>query len=192
MTDLFPKLAWTVPTVDQTALTTACALWTHVIQPFTCAELIHLDQGPNFQSKMIKELCQIYGCRKSRTTPYHPMGNGACKRFSQTFLNLLGTLEEKQRNRWLDYLPGLVEVYNDTVHGSTGYAPAFLMHLRISADMLTGAVGPAMPSNTMDWVSKHQEQLSYGYKKASDGLQKAAQKNTDCMTGLHERPPPTR
>lgn len=71
----------------------------------------------------------------------------------------------------------LVQAYNDTVHGSTGYAPAFLMfgqHLRIPAVMLTEDVGPAMSENTMDWVSRHQEQLRYAYKKASDSLQKAA------------------
>ena len=180
MTDLFSKFAWAVPTPDQTALTTARALWTHVIQPFGCPEVFHSDQGPNFESRLIKELCQIYGCRKSRTTPYHPMGNGACERFNQTLLNLLGTLEVEKHNRWVEYLPGLVQAYNNTVHGSTGYAPAFLMfgrHLRIPADMLTGVAGPAMPDNPMDWVSRHQEQLHYAYKKAADSLQKAAEKN---------------
>lgn len=84
MTDLFSKFAWAVPTPDQTAFTTARALWTHVIQPFGCPEVFHSDQGPNFESKLIKELCQIYWCRKGRTTPCHPMGNGACERFNQT------------------------------------------------------------------------------------------------------------
>ena len=91
MTDLFSKFAWAVPTMDETTLTTARALWFHVIQPFGCPEVFHSDQGPNFESTLIKELCQVYGCRKSRTTPYHAMENGACERMNQTLLNLLGT-----------------------------------------------------------------------------------------------------
>lgn len=86
---------------------------------------------------------------------------------------------EKQSG-WVEYLPGLVQAYNNTVHSSTGYAPVFLMlgrHLRIPVDMLAGAMGPAIPDNTMDWVNRHQEQLHYVYKKTSDTLQKAAERN---------------
>lgn len=86
VTDLFTKYAWAISTPDQTAAATAHALWTHVIQPFGCPEIFHCDEGPNVQSKLIKELCQVYGCRKTHTTPYHPQGNGACERFSHTQL----------------------------------------------------------------------------------------------------------
>lgn len=49
VTDLFTKYAWATPTPDQTALTTAHASWTHMIQPFGCSEMFHSDQGPNFE-----------------------------------------------------------------------------------------------------------------------------------------------
>lgn len=69
VTDLFTKYAWAIPTSDQTALSTARALWSNVFQPFGCPETLHSDQGPNFEAKVIQELCQLYGCRKTRTTP---------------------------------------------------------------------------------------------------------------------------
>ena len=180
MTDLFTKFSWAVPTLDQTALTTARVLWTCVIQPFGCPEVLHSDQGTNFESRVIRELCQIYGCCKSRRTPYRPMGNGSCERFNQTVLNLLGTLEVEKHQRWAEYLPGLIQAYNNTVHASTGYAPAFLMfgrHLRMPVDLLTGGFGTEAPTDTTDWVAKHQEQLSYAYQRTSDSLQRSGQKN---------------
>ena len=97
ITDLFTKYAWAILTLDQTAAATARVLWTHVIQPFGCPETLHSDQGPNFESKLIKELCRLYGCHKTHTTPYHPQGNRACERFKQTLLNLLGTLDVEQQ-----------------------------------------------------------------------------------------------
>lgn len=40
-TDLFTKYAWAIPTLDQTATTTATALWKTVFQPFGCPEILH-------------------------------------------------------------------------------------------------------------------------------------------------------
>lgn len=92
-TDLFTHFAWAIPTRDQTAQTTVRALWTHVIQPFGCPAQFHSDHGPNFESALMKQLCDTYGIAKSRTTPYHPAGNGSTERFNQTLLNMLRSLE---------------------------------------------------------------------------------------------------
>ena len=69
---------------------------------------LHSDQGPNFESEVIKELCSIAKVEKSRTTPYHPMGNGIPERFNQTLLNMLGTLEDDQKSDWKSFVPPLV------------------------------------------------------------------------------------
>jgi transposase InsO family protein len=56
---------------------TAEAFFNHFIVHYGIPKRIHSDQGTNFESKVIKELCQLTGMKKSRTTSYHPMGNGA-------------------------------------------------------------------------------------------------------------------
>jgi len=100
MTDLFSKYALAVPTKDQSAVTTTQALYHNLIQTFGCPERILTDRGAAFESTLVHELCQLYGCQKSRTTAYHPQGNGACERFNQTLLRLLSSLTETDQTQW--------------------------------------------------------------------------------------------
>lgn len=51
---------------------------------------IYFDQGVNFESKVIKELCVIIGMSKLRMISYYVMGNGMCEWFNCILLNMLG------------------------------------------------------------------------------------------------------
>lgn len=87
VTDHFSKYAWAIPTRDQSVTTTAKVLWKHVIRYVGSPRRFHSDQGANFESAVLMELCSLYGTTKSRTTPYHPEGNGVCERFNCCFLS---------------------------------------------------------------------------------------------------------
>ena len=73
-------------------------------------ERIHSDQGTNFENQVIKELFQLTWMMKSRTTSYHPMGNGMCERFNRTLLNMLGSLEQHQKQNWKGYVSSVVHL----------------------------------------------------------------------------------
>ena len=106
-----------------------------------CPAKLHSDKGANFESKVIRKLCNIAGIQKSRTTPYHPMGNGMVERFNRTLLNMLGTMSEKQKSDWKSHVPTLTHAYNATMHESTGFSPFFLMfgrHPRLAIDAFLG------------------------------------------------------
>ena len=125
ITDHFTRFAQAIPTKNQTARTTAKVLFESFICHYGFPARLHSDQGRNFESAVISELCKIANIDKSRTTPYHPQGNGMAERFNQTLLNMLGTLETKQKQNWKAHIPTLVHAYNSTRHETTGLTTHF-------------------------------------------------------------------
>lgn len=126
LTDHFTKFAIAIPTPNQKARTVAKRLWDNFMVYNGVPEGLHTDQGPDFESKLIKELCEVAGIKKCRTTPYHPRGNPV-ERFNRTLLDMLGTLEAKQKSKWKDFVKPLVHAYNCTKNETTGYTPYELM-----------------------------------------------------------------
>ena len=175
ITDLFSRYAVAVPTKDQTAQTTVKALWRHVIQLFGCPERILTDRGGAFESELVRELCRVYGCTKSRTTPYHPQGNGACERFNQTLLGLLNTLDQEGQAQWVDRLPYLLQAYNNTPHSSTGLTPFYVLygrHARLPVDMAQGISLPQLQGSMDSWVVQHRKQLVAAYQQVQGHAQR--------------------
>lgn len=127
ITDHFTKFAMAIPTRNQTAATTANAFYENFILNYGIPTKIHSDQGANFQSELLREVCRLTGIEQSRTSIYHPMGNGQTERFNRTLLAMLGTLEPEQKCDWKKYVTNLVYAYNATPHESTKVAPFELM-----------------------------------------------------------------
>ena len=96
MTDIFSKYTLAVPTRDQLATTVARVLVVEWFSKFGVLAQIHSDQGQNFESCLIQQLCVLHHIQKSCATPYHPSGNGQCERFNRMLYNLLRTLPVSQ------------------------------------------------------------------------------------------------
>lgn len=175
MVDLFSRFTFAVPTTDQTAATTARVLWRTVFQPFGCLERILTDQGSSFEADLTQQLCALYGCRKMRTTPYHPQGNGACERKKQAIIGLLNTLELREQPRWREHLPGLVNAYNNTPHSVTGLAPFYVVFGRHAR--LPGLVRPEQRATMHDWVRQHHDQLQGAYRLVKERMQQRQQQD---------------
>ena len=164
ITDHFTRFAHAVPTRNMTAKTTAEALFNNFISYYGIPTRIHSDKGANFESKIIKELCNITGMVKSRTTPYHAMGNGMTERFNRTLLDMLGTLEPQMKSNWKPHVAPLVHAYNCTRHESTNQSPYYLMfgrEPRLPVDLAFGINNQQQRS-----LSKYIEDLREKMRKA--------------------------
>lgn len=177
MTDIFTKYTLAVPTRDQRAETVAQVLVVEWFCKFGVPGRIHSDQGRNFESALIKQLCCLYGVEKSRTTPYHPSGNGQCERFNRTLHNLLRTLPVSQKGDWPSCLPQVLFAYNTTPHQSTGESPYFLMfgqEPRLPVDFLLGRIQAPLAGSVHRWMLEHQDRLQVAFKGARERLRAAA------------------
>ena len=186
ITDHFTKYALAIPTKNQTAKTTAEALFHHFITHYGFPKKLHSDQGANFESRIIYELCQLSGMDKSRTTPYHAMGNGLTERFNRTLLNMLGTLPPQKKADWKSYVDTMTHAYNCTRHESTGYSPYELLfgrEPRLALDSVFGLVTNTHAHDYKTYLSELKKKLNHSYNVASSNIRKAQQhqkKHYDC------------
>ena len=172
ITDHFTRYALAYPSKTQTAQATARILWDNFICHYGFPETFISDQGRNFESDLIKELCKIAGVKKVHTTPYHPQGNGQCERFNSTLCNMLGTLSEEEKSDWKSHLGCMTHAYNCTKHASTTYSPYYLMfgrHPRLPIDVEFGLNKPNCSDNSSKsrYIQKLRRMLNYAFQKAS-------------------------
>uniref|UniRef100_A0A9J7ZL63 Gypsy retrotransposon integrase-like protein 1 n=1 Tax=Cyprinus carpio carpio TaxID=630221 RepID=A0A9J7ZL63_CYPCA len=166
VTDHFTKMAHAFACSNQSAKQVARQLWDRYFCIYGFPERIHADQGANFESVLIQELMQLAGVRKSRTTAYHPMGNGHTERFNRTLGSMIRALPPRAKQKWPQMLQTLTFAYNCTAHESTGYAPFYLMYGRI----------PRLPIDIMfHSVGRDEDITDYGsyVAKMRDNLKEA-------------------
>lgn len=109
------------------------------------------------------------------------MGNGMCERFNRTLLNMLGSLEPHQKQKWKAYLGPMVHAYNCTRHESTGQTPYLLMfgrNPRLPIDVTLGLrIDEQQPSSKC--IAELRDHLSQAYQLATEAAEKARQKQKE-------------
>ena len=96
--DYFTRWGKAYPVPSMEAITVATVLTNEMFFRFSPPERLHLDQGRQFESKLVKELCHVLQVEKSRTSPYHPQGDGLVERYNRTLLDILATSAKSNLN----------------------------------------------------------------------------------------------
>jgi len=114
LTDYFTKWSEAYTLRDVEAHTCTSAMYNGFFALFGMPRQLHSDQGKNFESKLIYELCLLAGIEKSKTTPFHPRSDGQAERLNRTLLQMLRTTANDHVNN------------NNrmTVHSVTGVSPS--------------------------------------------------------------------
>lgn len=122
--DLHSKFGNVVPLRNKTARTVAAAFEAHVLSttPRTPAVVLS-DSGPEFRSKIFRDLLQRYGIQHDRSVPYAPHTNGCVERLNQTLRSRLATTCHRDTGNWDKKVYEIVAQYNRMPHAETGRPP---------------------------------------------------------------------
>eukprot|EP00731_Ephydatia_muelleri_P022383 Em0014g974a len=88
------------------------------------------DQGSNFMSQLLVELCRLLHVKPIRTSPYHPQTDGLVERFNQTLKSMLRKATAIDGKDWDKLIPYLLFAYREVPQASTGFSPFELLYGR--------------------------------------------------------------
>ena len=100
------------PIPNKEATTIAKKLMEEFFFCFSPPEQLHSDQGRQFESELIAEICKLLGIKTTHTTSYHPQSDGLVERYNRTLLSMLATMATKNPFDWESHLrPLCLAVY---------------------------------------------------------------------------------
>ena len=94
--DYFSKWPFAQPMPDQKAERIVKILRDQVFTVVGPPQQLHSDQGQNFESHILAELCKAFQVSKFHTTPYHPMGDGLVERMNRSLLTYCAPSHNKE------------------------------------------------------------------------------------------------
>ena len=167
--DYFTKWTEAFAIPDMETATVARVFVDEFVSRFGAPTHLHTDQGRSFESSLIRELCQLLGIVKTRTTPYHPQSDGMIERFNRTLLSMLRMAAVEDESNWDLKLPCLMFAYRTSVHEATKHTPFSLMfgrEVQLPIDVMFGLpTGSGQCTNVPAYVKELRMWLSEAYER---------------------------
>lgn len=169
--DYFTRYMEAFPIPNQEAVTIARTLVDGFFCRFGMPEQLHSDQGKQFESELLKEVCAVLRINKTHTTPYHPQSDGLIERYNRTLLSMLSTCAEQSPFHWEDHVQKVCLAYNTSVQATTGFTPFYLMfgrEARLPIDFTFNLPTPA--TTTAEYASHLADALNQAYASAREKI----------------------
>ena len=176
--DHFTKWCEVFPTKDQKARTVAEILVSKVFSRFGPPTVIHSDQGRNFESNLMHEICCLMGVHKSRTSAYHPQCDGLVERQNRTLQDMLTSYVSKHQHDWDCWVDLVAYAYNTSTHASTGYSPYEMVFGRLARTPLELDLGLPLknPCSQHEYAALIRRNLQSVADVARENLARSRQK----------------
>jgi transposase InsO family protein len=139
--DYFTRWTEAFPLPNQEAATVAQVFVNEYVCRYGVPEQLHTDQGRNFESKLIQEICELLQIHKTRISPYHPQADGLVERFNSTLEAMLSKYVNENQKNWDECLQLVMLAYRSSVQESTRQTPYFMTfgrEVRLPLDIMFG------------------------------------------------------
>jgi len=139
--DAFTKWADAFPLRSKEAEPIARILTEQVFTRFGPTLSVLSDMGREVDGQIMREICQLFGVEKLRTTAYKPSTNQV-ERFHRTMNSILAKMVSDHQKDWDTRLPFAMAAYCATQHDATGNSPDFLVlghETRAPPDLVYGS-----------------------------------------------------
>ena len=189
VTDLFTKWVEAFPFPNTTASTLTTILMNEIVCRFGVPAHLHSDQGANLRSAVVQKLRQLLGIHSTRTSAYHPEGNGQVERFNRTLEAMLAKIiNGTDQHEWDLYLPKALLAYRTSLHEATGFTPYHLVFghsPQLPIDVMLGRVSSTTVQSFPQFVQQTHRYLKEAYNAAQQQLsqQYLHHKNTHDRAG---------
>ena len=80
------------------------------------------DQGTQFVSDLMREVCRLLSIRQLTSTPYHPECNGLLEQFHGTLKQMLKCMCTEKPRDWDRYLSAVLFAYRESPQESQGFS----------------------------------------------------------------------
>ncbi|XP_069089507.1 uncharacterized protein [Pleurodeles waltl] len=126
--EAIPLTSTTTKTVAQTMIT----FFARVGFP----EALLTDQGTQFVSGLMKQICKSLGVLQRKTSVYHPQTDGLVERYNRTIKTLLRKIVNETGKDWDQKLPLVLYAIRTHEQSSTGHSPFELVFGRQPRNLL--------------------------------------------------------
>jgi hypothetical protein len=135
---------------------------------------LHSDKGANWEAKVFQKICEKLGIHKTRTTAYHPQGDGQTERANRTLEDVLAKLARDEPEQWDRWLPLVCFAYNTSVHRVTKETPMRMMMGREARTPLSMLLPPPPGEpRQQEWLVELLEQFRSLHAEVAQATQQA-------------------
>ncbi|KRX23801.1 Transposon Ty3-G Gag-Pol polyprotein [Trichinella nelsoni] len=123
--------------------------------------------GRNFESELVKEVCQLFGVTKARATAYHPQSDGLVERMNRTLLDMLAKAPIDHPKDWDAHLVRVLLAYLTSVQCTTGATPSLVVfgrELWLPVDLIHGLSTDAQGRSAGEYVQHLRGDLEQVYE----------------------------
>ena len=131
-----------------------------------------MDNRGNFEDELFRSFCKVLEITKTRSSPYHPTGNGQCDVFNKIILQMIRVYLPRGFKEWDEHIPLIAMSLPSMKNRSTGYSANMLMLGRETIQPIDLILGiNNSPQSPSGWDASLSERLSIKHPSAREAIE---------------------